>query len=79
MFAPSACTANIVHDFTACPSSSTVHAPQIEVSQPICVPVRAERVAQIVHEQQTRLDLGRVIDTIDVDTDSLFHSSYLVS
>jgi hypothetical protein len=32
-------TANTVHDFTAWPSSNTVHAPQIEVSQPTCVPV----------------------------------------
>ena len=36
---PSACTANIVHDFTGTPSSSTVHAPQFEVSHPMCVPV----------------------------------------
>jgi hypothetical protein len=34
MFDPSAWTANIVHDFTACPSIKIVHAPQIEVSQP---------------------------------------------
>src|SRR6266550_1854222 len=38
--APSACTANIVHDFTARPSASTVHAPQMPVSHPTCVPVR---------------------------------------
>ena len=38
--APSACTANMVHDFTALPSTSTVHAPQMPVSQPTCVPVR---------------------------------------
>jgi hypothetical protein len=30
-----------------------------------------------MHEQQARFDLARVIDTIDVDADSLFHSSYL--
>jgi hypothetical protein len=40
MFAPSACTAKRLHDLTAAPSSETVHAPQIEVSQPMCVPVR---------------------------------------
>ena len=34
-----ACTANTVHDFTGRPFSSTVHAPQFVVSQPICVPV----------------------------------------
>src|SRR6478752_5473035 len=37
--APSACTANMVHDFTVFPFSSTVHAPQLLVSQPTCVPV----------------------------------------
>src|SRR6266403_5060375 len=39
---PSACTANIVHDFTARPFISTVHAPQYVVSQPTCVPVRSQ-------------------------------------
>src|SRR6202453_2521602 len=38
---PSACTANIVQLFTDLPSSSTVHAPQLEVSQPMWVPVRS--------------------------------------
>src|SRR5258706_11396034 len=37
--APSACTANMLQLFTALPSSSTVHAPQSEVSQPMCDPV----------------------------------------
>src|SRR5256714_8943013 len=36
---PSVCTANIVHDLTGTPSRSTVHAPQLEVSHPMCVPV----------------------------------------
>ena len=36
---PSACTASIVHDFIGVPSSSTVHAPQLVVSQPMWVPV----------------------------------------
>src|SRR5262245_29332334 len=36
---PSACTANIVHAFTDTPSSSTVQAPQDDVSQPTLVPV----------------------------------------
>src|SRR5207247_7951185 len=39
IFAPSACTASTVHDLTGLPSSTTVHAPQCEVSQPTCVPV----------------------------------------
>src|SRR5262245_5566764 len=30
----------MVQDFTAWPSTSTVHAPQLVVSQPMCVPVR---------------------------------------
>ncbi len=38
--APSACTANMVQDFTDLPSRSTVQAPQWLVSQPICEPVR---------------------------------------
>src|SRR6476620_10958507 len=37
--APSACTANMVHDFTVFPFKSTVQAPQLLVSQPTCVPV----------------------------------------
>src|SRR5258708_396500 len=36
---PSACTAKSEHDFTAAPSSRTVHAPHWLVSQPTCVPV----------------------------------------
>src|SRR3954449_8013302 len=33
-------TASVVHDLTGSPSTSTVHTPQLEVSQPQCVPVR---------------------------------------
>ena len=36
---PSTWTASIVHDFTGLPSTCTVHAPQLVVSQPMCVPV----------------------------------------
>src|SRR5215469_3403028 len=36
---PSACTANMVHDLTVLPLSSTVHAPQWLVSHPIWLPV----------------------------------------
>ena len=36
---PSAWTASIVQDFTGVPSRSTVQAPQLVVSQPMCVPV----------------------------------------
>ena len=37
---PSAIAASIVHDFTGSPSTSTTQAPQFDVSQPQCVPVR---------------------------------------
>src|ERR1700730_11401213 len=40
MVEPLACTARIVHDLTATPSTSTVQAPHCPVSQPTCVPVR---------------------------------------
>ena len=39
---PSACTANIVHDFTDSPSTSTVQVPHDDVSQPTFVPVRPQ-------------------------------------
>src|SRR5579859_4132210 len=39
--APSACTANMVQDFTASPFIRTVQAPQYVVSHPTCVPVRS--------------------------------------
>jgi hypothetical protein len=41
---PSAWIARTVQLFTLRPLSSTVHAPQLEVSQPITVPVRPSRV-----------------------------------
>src|SRR4051794_32101531 len=37
---PSHMTASVVHDLTGSPSISTVQTPQLEVSQPQCVPVR---------------------------------------
>ena len=37
---PSAITARIVQDFTGVSSSHRTHAPQLEVSQPQCDPVR---------------------------------------
>src|SRR6478609_2148829 len=37
--APLAWTPNMVHDFTVLPLKITVHAPQLLVSQPMCVPV----------------------------------------
>ena len=40
MSAPSACTANMLHDFIARPLTMMVHAPHWLVSHPTCVPVR---------------------------------------
>ena len=40
ILAPSACTVNIVHAFSAWPFRWIVHAPHWLVSQPTCVPVR---------------------------------------
>jgi hypothetical protein len=37
--APSAWAASMVHDLALRPSTMTVHAPQLLVSQPTCVPV----------------------------------------
>src|SRR5881396_1668557 len=50
---PFACTANIVHDFTGRPSSSTVHAPQCVVSHPMCVPV-SRRTSRIRWTSRSR-------------------------
>ena len=36
---PAALAARIVQDFTGSPSMSTTHVPQLDVSQPQCVPV----------------------------------------
>ena len=55
--APSACAANIVHDFTDSPSIRTVHAPHEDVSHPILVPVSAARLAEVLHEQRARFDV----------------------
>ena len=62
---PSHIAARVVHDLTGWPSISTTQAPQLEVSQPQCVPVRSERLADEVDEQQARLDV--VGDVLAVD------------
>ena len=68
--APSACTANSVHDFTALPSIRTVQAPQMVV---LAADVRAGEtagVAEEIHEQQTRLDVvASAAGAIDGDRD----------
>ena len=43
----------------------TVHAPQLDVSQPTCVPGQAELVAEEVHEQLARLHLLLVPHAVD--------------
>ena len=59
---PSACTANIVHDFTArSPSSATTQQPQLDESQPTCVPVRPQSSRKKVRQQHARLDVPLVL------------------
>ena len=64
---PSHIAASVVHDFTGLPSISTTQAPQLDVSQPQCVPVRPGGVADEVHEQHARLDVARDVLAVDVD------------
>ena len=66
---PPAITASVVQLLTGVPSIHTVHAPQLEVSQPQWVPVRREVVAQEVDEQQARLDVARDLLAVDVHGD----------
>ena len=49
----------MVHDFTGMPSSRTVQAPQLLVSQPMCVPVSPRSVRMKSDEEHARLDVGR--------------------
>ena len=50
---PSACAASSVHDFTDSPSSSTVQAPQLDVSHPTFVPV-SPRVSRRKYTRSVR-------------------------
>ena len=59
MSVPSAWTASIVQDFTDSPSTSTVQAPHDDVSQPDVGAGEPDVVAQVVDEQQPRLDVVR--------------------
>ena len=68
---PSAWTASIVQDLALSPSTWTVHAPQLLVSQPTWVPVSPSVVAQEVDEQEARLDVGLVRLPVDGDRDVL--------
>ena len=62
---PSAMAARVVQLLTGTPSSHTVHAPQLEVSHPQWVPVRPERVAQVVDQQQAGLDIAGGLRPVD--------------
>ena len=53
--------------FTASPSRCTVHAPQLPVSQPMCVPVRPEVVAEEVDEEPPRGHLQLDLLAVDLD------------
>ncbi len=66
---PSAITPSTVQLFTGVPSRRTTHAPQLEVSQPQCVPVRPKLVADEVHEEHPRLDVGGPRLAVDGDGD----------
>ena len=54
-----------MHDLTGLPSISTTQAPQLEVSQPQCVPVRPGGLADEVDEQLARLDVARDLLAVD--------------
>ena len=47
--APSACTASTAQLFTDTPFMCTVHAPQLDVSQPTGVPVLPSRFSQVMN------------------------------
>ena len=66
---PSACTPNIVQDLIGRPSSSTVQAPQLVVSQPTCVPGEPELLPDQVREEHPRLDVGTAVGAVDLDRD----------
>ena len=60
-----------MHDFTALPSTTTVQAPQLPVSQPMCVPVRLRVVADEVHEQPPGLDQSLEALAVYLELDQL--------
>ncbi len=62
---PAAWTASSVQLLTDSPSTWHVQAPQLDVSQPMCVPVSPSGVADEMDEQQSRLDHS--IDGLTVD------------
>ena len=60
IFAPSAWTASSMQLFTASPSRCTVHAPQLPVSQPMCVPVRSRSSRMKWTSRRRAVDLALV-------------------
>ena len=73
---PSAITANIVHDLTACSPSSTTT--QHAAARGVAADVRAgqaEALAQEIREQRARLDVALVVGTVDGNVDLQFATS----
>ena len=56
-----------MQDLALSPSTWTVQAPQLLVSQPMWVPVSPKYVAQEVDEQEARLDVGLAGLAVDGD------------
>ena len=56
---PSTCTASTLQLLTVWPSTSTVHAPQLLVSQPDRRTDLPGLLPQVVHQQQPGLDVVR--------------------
>ena len=76
--APSACSARIEQDFTARPFMWTVQAPHWAVSQPTWVPVRAELLANQLHQQGAGIDREGNGLAVHRQVDGLLHVSLLV-
>jgi len=73
ILAPSACTVNTVHAFTACPPIRMVHAPQLAR---VAAHVRArepDRLADVMDEQEARLDLVALVCPLIVILTWCFH------
>ena len=63
----------MVQLLTALPSTCTVQAPQSDVSQPMCGPGETGHFAQVVNEQQARLDGVGALVSIDGKGDGSCH------
>ena len=69
-------TASTVQLLTASPSRCTVHAPQLDVSQPDVGARQAECFAQEVDQQLPRLDLADVLPAVDGHRDRTASAMY---